>query len=160
MNKWIKENWFKLFLGLMILIACVSSGYYFFTFLPQEKKLVEERKVLAYNQEQNQKCSTAGSVFFKNFKQESDKALTETVGVSPNSFENPIFHFNPKLKTCLVEISYTIYWMGKDAVFVSLVKDVYSNKLVITSTWSSDTSLNLNLPYEEYKKQADALMSE
>ena len=160
MNKWIKENWFKLFLGLIVIIVCVSAGYYFFSFLPQEKKLVEERQALAYNQEQSQKCSNAGSTYFKNFKQESDKTLTETVGVSPNSFENPTFHFNSNLKTCLVEISYTIYWMGKDAVFVSLIKDVYSNKLVITSTWSSDTSLNINLPYEKYKKQADALMTE
>lgn len=159
MEKFIKQNWFKLFLALVVTFLCVFLAYYLFIFLPHEKKLTEEKQILAYNQEQNQKCASASSTFFKNFKQESDN-LSRSTGLAPNYFEDPKYHFNTNLKTCLIEISYTIFWMSKDGVSVSLIEDVYSNKLVITSTWSPNGTLNRNLPYEDYKKQAENLMSE
>jgi hypothetical protein len=156
----------KLVAVIGIVIVSLSLTYYFVVFLPhterdklalqKEEQTAQARKL---DQDNSQKCATAGRIYFQNYKTTQDDQ-NRSMNITPNYFEEPKYHFNNRLQTCLVEIQYTLYFMGEDGVNVSQIKDVYGNKLIITSTSSANEKLNMNLSDLDYKVQSEQLMSE
>lgn len=115
MLKFIKENWFK-FIIILILLGCSIFVAYFIT---------TQRSL-----ELSRKCSSDGQKFFDNYK-------LGKVGYSPK-FDEPTYYFNNQLNTCLIAIGYqdsTHESLGRAVWDISHAEivNIYSNKILISS---------------------------
>ena len=83
MKNFIKENWFRLIVALFLLV-CLIIG---FCFISNQHSL-----------ETAMKCNNDGQKFFNSYK-------LSKVDYNPR-FDEPTYHFNDELNTCLIEVSY------------------------------------------------------
>ena len=113
MEKFIKQNWFKIFIVAILLIVGLSIAYYFITYLPKERV---EKEELA-----NQiKCQQSGTELYKYQLKEVN---------SDGSLGNPEFKFNKDLKTCLYKNVIISAYSN-----IYFVIDVYTNKELVSWT--------------------------
>lgn len=73
-------------------------------------------------------------------------------------WEQPQYHYNNKLNSCLILIKYTTS-LDSSPIHVLIVEDVLSNKVLITSSFSDDWTFNVNLTYDDFQKQSSDLMN-
>lgn len=107
MKKFIKQNWFKIFIVAILLVVSLSIAYYFIIYLPKER--VEKEGLV------NQiKCQQSGIELYK--------AQLKEVN-SDGSLGNPEFKFNKDLKICLYKNVIISAYSN-----IYFVIDVYTNK--------------------------------
>lgn len=124
MNRWIKQNWFKLGVLLSFFIISLSMAYYFILFLPhhQVNSVKSVLESSAENVELENKCFAAASDFFKEG------------GFDPKNsgFQN---HYNRKLNKCFINIkSARIEEDGRLRLYKALY-DVYNRKIYGEYSW-------------------------
>lgn len=167
MNEFIKHNWFKATIVIVLLIG----GYFGVSALVKNNEL---RTQLA----SQEKCNQDGLKYFNDYKNKTANYNIEEPLISysqePASdnnplhlyahelykFDSPVNHFNKKLNTCLISIHYEgtshAHWNGYtlESVFDRFhaeVDDVYSNKVLITTdNFDGDKT---------FQQQENALMS-
>lgn len=93
MEKFLKENWFKISATVIMFVVALSVAYYFVIFLPKNK-LAE---ILSENQSA---CSEISDKTLLEYKKN-----TLEIGGKISGFESTSNHYNTKLKKCIVEIS-------------------------------------------------------
>lgn len=113
--KFIKENWFKVIVVIILLLA-IGTGYYYIN--------------RQHSLETLMKCNNDGQKFFYNYK--IDKASFNL------KFGEPTYHFNGKLNKCLISVDYmgsTHESLGQTVYDISHaeVVDIYSNETLIST---------------------------
>ena len=129
MKKFIKENWFKVILVLLILAIILI---YLFVIKPSQDK-----KELVQN---NIKCQQEGYKMYEKEKEEFYtehqfpycKTFSDFNCISAINFYEPEFLFNKDLNTCLYKQKTFLITVDKSSSFSFesyKIKDVYSNKI-------------------------------
>jgi hypothetical protein len=137
MKIFLKNNWFKVIVAMVLLGIGGSVIYYFTVYLPKGMK---EKESLA-----NQiKCQQDGMELYKFQVKEQGQG----------SYGNPEFKFNDNLKTCL----YKNIYISQDYTG-NFIIDVYTNAEIVS--WSS-TKINgkwedFQGNKEEWKKKVNLL---
>ncbi len=116
MEKFIKENWFKLGILFIILLIGATLWLRYDTYLDN-----------LLNRDTQITCSKAAAIWYK--EQNGDSSRNTSSG-----YEN---HFNPKLNKCFATQSTSVN-SGKDYMVSFFVYDVYENRLIMERhTWLS-----------------------
>jgi hypothetical protein len=103
MENFIKENWFKAIISLAIIIVAGSAAYYFVVYLPHRDQQSSSQQALKVDQDNAQKCADAGQKYFDaNFSEYKNGGFKVIL-------DGPYFHFNNKIKACLLEYKLTTY---------------------------------------------------
>lgn len=146
MKNIIKENWVKI--GAVLIILLFGVAFLLFYFQTQQKQILES----------SIKCSQDGLKFFDNYKTKNADFVVQGQTISTGyKFNEPIYHFNQQLNTCLILISYessTHESLGKAVYDISHneVTDIYSNKILISTENSKEDT--------QFQKQETLLMNE
>lgn len=109
MKKFIKENWLKISIVIVLLIIALSAVYYFVIFLPNS-----QQKNLSEGFDLQTKCATEAAKFYKQFTGE----------VSQLGYTN---HWNAKLDKCFI-LANDAREVGGDTITSSFLMDVIENK--------------------------------
>jgi hypothetical protein len=120
---------------ILVCIAATSVAYYHIRYLPgvHDAQLAEQRHKT--DLENAQRCNKDASKFYAEFRRDS-------LADSGRSWDGPETHFNRKLNTCLVEITWRDWTVSRIAgvglqVFISQsVTDVYSNRELISTYYT------------------------
>lgn len=127
----------KNILSLSTLIVALAIAYYIAIYLPQLNNLklaeIAKQQVL----ENQLKCTKDGKNFFEEFVK-ANYSVGDNKITGPTSFDNPEFHYNVKLNTCLV---YTRYlqlspWEQGLGFHYNRVTDINSNKAILLGEFS------------------------
>lgn len=106
-----ESYWFKLIMGLSVLVIAVSVGYYFFFFLPATSRLESE----------SQQCQRLAS---SNFAQNGFTSSSTSPGMTA-SF---IFHYNQHLNQCFMLLFTSPSELSKSMFYTQTLYDALSNK--------------------------------
>ena len=143
MNTFIKDNWFKLGIIIILSIAVLSVAYYFVIFIPQKegaKTEQQKQEQLIKDQEkeleQQEKCREAGTKAYNDYKRNNS--------LSTGYFFDPEFYFNKTLQLCLYSGGYsrTGYWER-------WVKNSFTNATIIMTYNFSDGIIDFDKPADE-----------
>lgn len=124
MNNFLKENWFKLIIAIMIVVVGLSVAYYYVSFLPQkERTRLEQQKQEQLAKEikeqtaQKEKCREIGTRAYESYK---------SIHQGVDYFFEPEFKFNKELNTCIYSGGYSRgnYWDR-------FVKDAFTDRIII-----------------------------
>lgn len=121
MRNFLKDNWFKLGILIVILLIGVSSAYYFLRYLPQNK-------LSTAKQNQVEKCFTDGNILLENYKKNN----------GTNNIIDPIFHYNSILDKCFTYVTLAPYQACESG---RILFDVYENKEILTTCFATDGSV-------------------
>lgn len=135
----MENKFLKISVGMGVLFVGLAAIYYFAIFMPN----IEKEK---YNQEQVEKCAEASQKLYEQIISE-----VETEGYIFNyGYEN---HYNKKLNTCFLSYGY-----GYGDVIARYVKDVYTNKTVLS--YGITGNKDWDISYDEYEKQRKELFNQ
>ena len=125
MKNFLNENWFKVGLLIILLIAACSFGYDQIEYLPSKNKAVAEAETNASNVQNSMDCGR----YTKNlFSDEMSSKSTQSLRPELPSYES---HYNSTLQKCFGLISYTFPTINSKISFNSFeLYDVYDNNLV------------------------------
>ena len=117
-------------------------------------------QTLTATSDEKRQCASDGLAYFTQFK--SDQLTTAQGLHETETVDDPQYHYNSVMQTCLVSLSYTIFGFAgsNDEMFVSQIRDVYTNKIIITGTWSLNGTFHANLTQPEYTQKSKVLMSQ
>lgn len=126
MKNFLKENWFKILISLMILFIGGSVFYYHIFYLPK----INKQKIL------EQKIADCQQLGFKLYEADSkkDKELERF------SFADPEFKYNDSLNKCFYKGGH----QNNDTIYV-FIKDVYTNEVVASY-------VKFKSPFDELKE--------
>ena len=166
----------KVWIGIIV-IALIAGAYYFGTTSKDSTGQIDKAQnttTSAINQEQTpanqalgkassdekRQCASDGAIFFAQFKNQQLKSAQELH--ETETVDDPQYHYNTSMQTCLISLSYTMfgYAGANDDIFVNQIRDVYSNKIIITGTWSLNGTFQVNLKQPEYTQQSKVLMTQ
>jgi hypothetical protein len=100
---WLKQNWFKIIISLAVIIVAGSAAYYFVVYLPYRDRQLSDQQAIKVDQENAQKCAEDGQKYFdENFDEYKNGGFTVIL-------DGPYFHFNNKIKACLLEYKLTTH---------------------------------------------------
>ena len=103
MKKFIKENWFKIIISMAVVAIAGSFAYYFIIYLPHKDQQSNAQQALSMDQENSQKCADTGQKYFnENFSEYKNGGFKVVL-------DGPYFHFNNKIKACLLEYKLTTH---------------------------------------------------
>jgi len=97
MKNFLKDNWFKVIIVVVILIISLSVAYYFVVFLPHEK-------ILEYQEGQQLENSKQLIVQQQNCSDEALKSYKDDGYNLNDALSNYTDHWNQKLSKCLMEV--------------------------------------------------------
>jgi hypothetical protein len=122
-------------LALIAVIAVAASAVYYFSYtLPRmrEAEIAAERKRQDSTRALSlaQKCRSDGMRFFENRKEDRDTELTV--------WDDPEFHFNKSLNTCLVDFGYRFRLKSGGELEDEWIWDIYSNRSIADSHARTD----------------------
>jgi len=117
----------------LVCIAAASVAYYFGWHLPRahDVEAVEERRKT--DLESSQRCSADGLRFSADYLHKFAAEVPDPLRYSAD----PQMHFNSRLNTCLVELTWDRTWSG-EFLRSSVVIDIYSNREVISTEYTFD----------------------
>ena len=95
MEKFIKENWFKMSIVVILLAIVLSAIYYLFFFIPAQ----QNNKIQTSDIAPQAKCATQAEIALNNFKKDYSASQYDSFAQ-----EN---HYNQKMNKCFVLISYS-----------------------------------------------------
>lgn len=143
MNTFLKDNWFKLGIIIILLIAALSVAYYFVVFIPQKERAKTEQQKqeqLVRDQEkdleQQENCREAGTKAYSDHKRNNP--------LSAGYFFDPEFYFNKTLQLCLYSGGYSQnnYWER-------WVKNSFTDATIIMTYNFTDGVIDFNKPVDE-----------
>lgn len=95
MQYWLKENWFRISIVVILLATVLSAIYYFIFFIPSEQK----GKIQTSDIDLQAKCATQAEKTLNGFKKDYSVSQYDSF-----TQEN---HYNQKMNKCFVLISYS-----------------------------------------------------
>ncbi len=95
MNTFLKENWFKMSIVVILLATVLSAIYYLFVFIPAQ----QNNKIQTGDITPQAKCATQAEAALNNFKKDYSASQYSSFGQ-----EN---HYNQKMNKCFVLVSYS-----------------------------------------------------
>jgi hypothetical protein len=157
MEKFLKENWFKMIISLVLVFVAGSVAYYFVIYLPNKDKTVIRQQSLNVTHGNAQNCAEIGQEYFdKNFSEYKNGFPTVTL-------DGPFFHYSEKLQACLLEYKLTIYNSSILADSKNYRVDNYIINLLngettfVTYSWKNDGFAN-DYDLSEYERFANLEM--
>ena len=141
MQDFMKENWFKVGLVIILSIAGISMAHYYLVFLPEK-----ENQDFLFSMKQ--KCQDSGTKLYEeDFKEMGRSALF-----------TPEYAYNQKLNTCLYASGYI-----QSNSLQKWIKDVHSNKEIVLfmnvdgKILINDKICDICVSNEEFEKQKQEL---
>ena len=151
MRKFLKENWFKIGIIILLLII-ISLLYQFLVVQPRQER--EEKKIFELNkktEDEIAQCKKYGDQYYQN---EINK---QRISKTENQILTHEYHFNKKLNACFYLARNVINEIGYNKYILNLL----TNEIVIDNTVFNDGSL---LPGsssdEEFNKKKKELFEE
>ncbi len=158
MEKFIKENWFRLGILSAILILVLSMAYYFIVYIPQRNKEAKKQDQWIDSQrqlfEKSEKCPKLAQDYVK---------ILNTPNYYNISYTYLATHYNQKLNTCLVDYTSTMITPvsgGKDMItFNEIIDNIFTNQTLIRSYYINNKIAG-GPSEEEFKTRKEQLLSE
>jgi hypothetical protein len=115
----------------LVSIAATSVAYFFGFYIPRahDVEAVEQRRKT--DLENAQRCNADGLRFSADYARKFAAEVPDPLRYSAD----PQMHFNGRLNTCLVELTWDRTWSG-EFLRSSVVIDIYSNREVISTEWT------------------------
>lgn len=161
MEKFIKENWFKVGVILVVLIIIGLAAYFY------NKQItlgVENQRIVAQEKQNElvQKCAVDGKKYFQEYQaQNNDQNII---------WDGPEFHYNNKLGACLLWFRYIDQGSKIATIQHNQITNLSSNKIILLSDVSiypdrdeiipSYNTERPSISRNDFFKQKQALMSE
>ncbi len=137
MKKFLKENWFKLSI-IIVLLAIGISAVYYFAFFSQEQRNSSEQKISnnqtsLENIDLQEKCSNAAKIFFNN---DNWGKLSDADRISY------INHYSMKYNQCFILISeYAFDPTDKSHAVFQWLYNVFENKQYAQITYNNASTI-------------------
>lgn len=111
---------------MALLVSCESS----------KKQELSKEKLF----ELSERCSNAGRLYFRDFVRETNASGFSVK--SQYSWDDPEYHYNSRLNTCLIHIRYIEFDKYNSAVSThyNQVVDIFSNKTILRGWFMRDVS--------------------
>jgi len=128
-----KINW--LIVGLILLLLVLSYPVYHFFVIVPNKNLIAKQKLDELAQQQD--CMKMGQDYVARYETELKNHIVMT-----KTLISPIYHFNKKLQTCLVETGEKTFYSTGNFSTYKFILDLYTNAKLASITFDEDTKYN------------------
>lgn len=133
MDKRDKRNWY--IVGLLIIGTIIAFSLYQFLVIIPNKNLASKQKADEITQQEN--CMKTGRVYADKYEADLKNSLILT-----KSIISPIYHFNKKLQTCLIETGENAYYSTGNFSTYKFIRDLHTNEILASQTFDEETKYN------------------
>ena len=171
MKKFIKENWFKLSIIILILIVGLSVVCCLLVFMSQKGEIqqasvqnqessvfdAQNYSQISNNQSTEEECSRQAQIILENVKQSTDNSTTVSI-------QN---HYNKQLDKCIVDVigssegflDYSIYDGYEQKILLECFSVSAAGSHCFIPTISSGTGQVVNMTYNQGMSQIQDYMN-